>query len=137
MERVTIEVTNNETRYKACDGTLFTTEIECKRFEASALCVIKSRLMSIVEKTVNPYEEGLCESCDYAEGFIINLEDESKIDIVNVYLSYYGNTPLSYNVKGHTIVVMRNSYDDCVWAKDLSAELEKLKSLIDSVNKPF
>ena len=137
MERVEIEVTNNEIRYKACDGTLFTTEAECRRFEASALCVIKSRLMSIVEKIVNPYDEGLCEGVDYTEGFIINLKDESNIHTVNLYLSYYGNTPLTYDVKGHTIVVMHNSYDDCVWRKDLSVELEKLKSLIDSVNKPF
>jgi len=135
MEKIEIEV--KEVRFKAADGTVFKTEQECKRYEDTAKCVIKQRFMSIVEKTINPYEEGLCESCDYAEGFIINLEDENKIDIVNVYLSYYGNTPFSYHVKGHTIIVMHNSYDDCVWVKDLSVELEKLKSLIDSVNKPF
>ena len=137
MEEVYVKREVSEKRYKAIDGTLFTTESECRKFEESALCVIKSRLMSIVEKTVNPYEEDLCDNCDYAEGFIINLEDENTIDIVNVYLSYYGNTPFSYNAKGHTIVVMHNSYDDCVWTKDLSIELENLKSLIDSVNKPF
>lgn len=135
MEKIEIEV--KEVRFKAADGTVFKIEQECKRYEDTAKCVIKQRFMSIVEKTINPYEEDLCDNCDYAEGFIINLENENKIDIVNVYLSYYGNKPFSYNAKGHTIVVMHNSYDDCVWAKDLSIELENLKSLIDSVNKPF
>ena len=95
MERVEIDV--KAIRYKACDGTLFTTKNECKKFEETAYCVIKSRLMSIVTSTINPYEKNLCDNEDYHTGYIVVLEDESKIDIVNVYLNFHGNSILPYS----------------------------------------
>lgn len=137
MERVEIEVTNKETRYKACDGTLFTTENECKKFEETAYCVIKSRLMSIVTSTINPYEKNLCDNENYHTGYIVVLEDESKIDIVNVYLNFHSHSILPYSWVSNTIILMYNEYDNCVWVKNLNNELNNLKELIDSVNNPF
>jgi hypothetical protein len=137
MKRVEIEVTNKETRYKACDGTLFTTETECRKFEETAYCVIKSRLMSIVTSTINPYEKGLCYNEKYSTGYIVVLEDENKVDIVNVYLNFHGNSMIPYSWVSNTIVIMYNEYDNRVWVKNLNRDLDNLKELIDSVNQPF
>ena len=42
-----------------------------------------------------------------------------------------------YLIVGFQIVLMYNEYDNCVWVKNLDKELNNLKELIDSVNKPF
>lgn len=42
--------------YMATDGTEFTTEEECKKYEQSALCVLLSKYKPLVITTVNEYE---------------------------------------------------------------------------------
>lgn len=137
MEEVYVKREISEKKYKAIDGTLFTTEAECRKFEETAYCVIKSRLLSIVTSYINPYEKGICYNEKYSTGYIVVLEDKNKVDIVNVYLNFHGNSMIPYSWVSNTIVIMYNEYDNCVWVKNLNRDLNNLKELLDSLNQPF
>lgn len=141
MERVTVEVTNKETRYKAIDGTLFTTETECRKFEETAYCVIKSRLMSIVEETIEGndiYRQGLSDDTEY-NGYVINLDSKDKVDTLNVFLNYHGAKLLDYELTGGRtkILMIDKNDDDYFFIIDIKERIEALQNIIDRNNKPF
>lgn len=141
MEEVYVKREISEKRYKACDGTLFTTETECRKFEETAYCVIKSRLMSIVEETIEGdavYKQGLSDNTEY-NSYVINLDSKDKVDIINVFLNYHGAKLLDYELAvGRTKILMINKNDDdYFFIIDIKERIEALQSIIDRNNKPF
>lgn len=141
MEEVYVKREISEKRYKAIDGTLFTTESECRKFEETAYCVIKSRLMSIIEETIegnDVYEHGLSDNTDYT-GYVINLDSKDKVDTLNVFLNYHCAKLLDYDLAGgRTIILMINRYEeDSFFIINIKERIEALQNIIDRNNIPF
>lgn len=141
MEEVYVKREISEKRYKAVDGTLFTTETECRKFEETAYCVIKSRLMSIVEETIEGndiYRQGLSDNTEY-NGYVINLDSKDKVDTLNVFLNYHGAKLLDYELTvGRTkILMIDKNDDDYFFIIDIKERIEALQNIIDRNNKPF
>ena len=56
-EEIKREVTDIHTYYEALDGTRFTSEEECKKYEDTALCVAKAKISKlIVTEKLNAWE---------------------------------------------------------------------------------
>lgn len=51
MEVVLVD--KKETRFKATDGTLFNSEVDCKKYEGTLKCIIQSRYNKLVVKETN------------------------------------------------------------------------------------
>lgn len=88
MEAITTETTVKKTMYKAGDGTLFTTESECKVYEESAICAVKSRL-KIRELGVGQYgslDDILDQGCRRSSYFEVSVDSEDAIKNFIQYL---------------------------------------------------
>ena len=141
MEEVYVKREVSEKRYKAIDGTLFTTESECRKFEESAECVIRHRLMSIVKETIEGqelYNKGVIDSEGYT-GYVIVLDSKDKIDILNVFFNFCHANLFNYdNINDRTILLMIDNYDNkSFYTIDLKEKIEAMQSIIDRNNKPF
>ena len=78
--------------YEACDGTRFTTEEECKKYENTAKAVIKSRFKKLVIKEIEGCDITDCGSrftgagCDedwyYA---LVEIKDENDLKTAQMY----------------------------------------------------
>lgn len=71
------------TEYVAMDGTVFRNERECKAYEESALCVVKSKLKLL--KRTTTYDL-LWEGSEEEYIDIINVENEQDLDNLKQYV---------------------------------------------------
>lgn len=82
MQRVSREIISSVIEYKANDGTVFTTESECKAYEATALCVIRSNFMNIVEYSKKESKVfDIAGSDEYMYHFV-KVDTKEKADII-------------------------------------------------------
>lgn len=127
MEVIEITTTNKEFRYKAIDGTIFNNELECKKYEDSAICVLRSRLKI---KTVDAW----CFCYGYDENTVEVVEGK-KQDILH-YLAYLK----SYEASSHFAEEFQNMIDNykndilLVWRND-SQEVYKVMWKEDFLEK--
>lgn len=132
MEVIEITTTNKEFRYKAVDGTIFNNESECKSYEESALCVLRSRLKI---KTVDAW----CFCYGYDENTVEVVEGK-KQDVLH-YLAFLklDSCKLSHNTiaeeiqnlidnyKNDTLLVWRNDEEEVykvMWKEDFLENIE-------------
>jgi hypothetical protein len=82
MKKLEINKTVKEISYEAIDGTRFTSESECKKYEESAKCLLLFKYNSLVIKKdireADFYDVG-CEE-DYID--IVKLTKDSDLDII-------------------------------------------------------
>lgn len=126
MEVIVITTTNKEFRYKAIDGTIFINESECKKYETSALCVLRSRLKI---KTVDAW----CFCYGYDED-TVEIVEGKKQDMLHylAFLKLYSNIAkevqnLIDNYKNDTLLVWRKSECEVykvMWKEDFLEKIE-------------
>ena len=124
IETVTM-VEKKNIQYQALDGTLFFDEEECKKYDNSAKCVIRARLLELATKHTNAYGLFPGGSEDY-EAFVVTPTSDHDIDTVRQFMSMVS---LKYNPdyeptitkddKGKTLVIIVGYDEDWVEARYL------------------
>lgn len=114
------------TEYIAEDGTIFSTEDECKKYEESALFAISKELKRLDHKRNGASEYDIYDECS-DEGIveIFNAETERDLENIRRYIylkvaSQYGRVnendiALPGITAGHEVIIHWNYDKDSVW----------------------
>ena len=82
MKPIEIEKVTKTTRYEAIDGTTFTTEEECVKYEDTAKCVLLTKYKPLVKRTASECDIFNTGSDEYMIDILQYLSSESDIDIL-------------------------------------------------------
>lgn len=82
MKPIEIEKVTKVTRYEAIDGTTFTTEEECVKYEDTAKCVLLTKYKPLVKRTASECDIFNTGSDEYMIDILQYLSSESDIDIL-------------------------------------------------------
>lgn len=82
MKPIEIEKVTKVTHYEAIDGTTFTTEEECVKYEDTAKCVLLTKYKPLVKRTVSEGDIFNTGSNEYMIDILQYLSSESDIDIL-------------------------------------------------------
>ena len=82
MKPIEIEKVTKVTRYEAIDGTTFTTEEECVKYEDTAKCVLLTKYKPLVKRSASECDIFNTGSDEYMIDILQYLSSESDIDIL-------------------------------------------------------
>ena len=82
MKPIEIEKVTKVTHYEAIDGTTFTTEEECVKYEDTAKCVLLTKYKPLVKRTASECDIFNTGSDEYMIDILQYLSSESDIDIL-------------------------------------------------------
>lgn len=139
MEEFTKEKIIKEKWYKAIDGTEFTSEEECAKYENSARAVLFTKYNSLVVKSGSEYEFfGF--GCDDNIIDVVKIEKPKDVDIIlQLEALLYSNPNLEHSekileealVKGTKVLIFRGYNEE-----EFSVWIGKTE-IFDKINKIF
>ena len=129
MEIVRKEVKTIKIVYTASDGTEFTSQDECRKYEASASCAIKEAFYKCRINKENHSEWSVfgCGS-DEVEVFGVVLKDEKDLYAARVYFKHFGyDKEISEDILNTKLIVFKG--DDWVYFTSASNPLNNINNL--------
>lgn len=113
-------------KYQAIDGTVFDTEDQCKRYDNSAIVVLKTKLLEVAKK-LTPEETRKINS-EWSEDYTCYLltVTEKTCDWINqLRACIYGSSDMySYKQKEEHIMAMYiSNFDEGVYFTDMTDQL--------------
>ena len=116
MKPIEIEKVTKVTRYEAIDGTTFTTEEECVKYEDTAKCVLLTKYKPLVKRTASECDIFNTGSDEYMIDILQYLSSESDIDIlIQLHRLYCSNR----NLNDDFYDKMRSKLEKCLKNKDI------------------
>lgn len=90
MKKITIEKVTKVVMYQAIDGTQFTTEEECRKYEESAKCALLTRYKPLVINSILESELFKGSSSEEYEYDVVKMNTEQDVEtIVHLYMLYH------------------------------------------------
>lgn len=87
MREIKQSNTNTVIKYKALDGTIFNDKEECVKYENTLACYLKTRYMSLVQRTMTEGELTTFGSDDYYIDLVL-LKSEEDVKNIMLYILY-------------------------------------------------
>lgn len=116
MKPIEIEKVTKVTHYEAIDGTTFTTEEECQKYEDTAKCVLLTKYKPLVKRTASEYDIFNTGSDEYMIDILQYLSSESDIDIlIQLHRLYCSNKNLNDDFYNK----MRSKLEKCLKNRDI------------------
>ena len=116
MKPIEIEKVTKVTRYEAIDGTTFTTEEECVKYEDTAKCVLLTKYKPLVKRTASECDIFNTGSDEYMIDILQYLSSESDIDIlIQLHRLYCSNRNLNDDFYNK----MRSKLEKCLKNRDI------------------
>ena len=116
MKPIEIEKVTKVTRYEAIDGTTFTTEEECVKYEDTAKCVLLTKYKPLVKRTASECDIFNTGSDEYMIDILQYLSSESDIDILIQLHRLYCS---SRNLNDDFYNKMRSKLEKCLKNRDI------------------
>ena len=116
MKPIEIEKVTKVTRYEAIDGTTFTTEEECVKYEDTAKCVLLTKYKPLVKRTASECDIFNTGSDEYMIDILQYLSSESDIDILIQLHKLYCS---SRNLNDDFYNKMRSKLEKCLKNRDI------------------
>ena len=116
MKPIEIEKVTKVTRYEAIDGTTFTTEEECVKYEDTAKCVLLTKYKPLVKRTASECDIFNTGSDEYMIDILQYLSSESDIDILIQLHRLYCS---SRNFNDDFYDKMRSKLEKCLKNRDI------------------
>ena len=116
MKLIEIEKVTKVTRYEAIDGTTFTTEEECVKYEDTAKCVLLTKYKPLIKRTASECDIFNTGSDEYMIDILQYLSSESDIDILIQLHKLYCN---SRNFNDDFYNKMRIKLEKCLKNRDI------------------
>ena len=125
-EKKMVEVV--EKKYVAMDGTIFSDEENCKKWEESYKGIITAMFEQKIHKMeISPISLGIPYASEDNEAFLIEVHSIDEATIVNAYLDLYDNYYKGKVLPLNTPLMIMFGWDrDWVDVYDLKAELDRL-----------
>lgn len=90
MKKITVEKTTKVVMYQATDGTQFTTEEECRKYEESAKCALLTRYNSLVINSVTENELFNGAGSEEYEYDVVKMNTEQDVEtVIHLYMLYH------------------------------------------------
>jgi hypothetical protein len=90
MKKITIEKTTKVVMYQATDGTQFTTEEECRKYEESAKCALLTRYKPLVINSILESELFKGSGSEEYEYDVVKINNEQDVEtIIHLYMLYH------------------------------------------------
>ena len=141
-ETKTIEI--KEEKYQAYDGTVFKEEEECIKYEETARAVIEMAFRKLIVGKESFMEYQIWENFGYGseeyEMAVIDIKDESDLEIANKYYAYHkANNLIGKEYIGKRVLVsLGYVYDDVKYTEPYPRTKEDLiKQFEKDINKFF
>lgn len=100
-----------KTEYIANDGTVFKDAEECKKYEETCRCVLRTEYKRLVKGNVNEYDLFYENGCEDYKYDIVEIKNEADREIINrVLVDAYKNAKLIESPGMYLIYI--NEYDD-------------------------
>ena len=116
MKPIEIEKVTKVTHYEAIDGTTFTTEEECVKYEDTAKCVLLTKYKPLVKRTASECDIFNTGSDEYMIDILQYLSSESDIDIlIQLHRLYCSGR----NFKDDFYDKMRSKLEKCLKNRDI------------------
>lgn len=116
MKPIEIEKVTKVTHYEAIDGTTFTTEEECVKYEDTAKCVLLTKYKPLVKRTVSEGDIFNTGSDEYIIDILQYLSSESDIDIlIQLHRLYCSDRNLNDDFYNK----MRSKLEKCLKNRDI------------------
>ena len=116
MKPIEIEKVTKVTRYEAIDGTTFTTEEECVKYEDTAKCVLLTKYKPLVKRTASECDIFNTGSDEYMIDILQYLSSESDIDIlIQLHKLYCSSRKFNDDFYGK----MRSKLEKCLKNRDI------------------
>ena len=116
MKPIEIEKVTKVTHYEAIDGTTFTTEEECVKYEDTAKCVLLTKYKPLVKRTASECDIFNTGSDEYMIDILQYLSSESDIDIlIQLHRLYCSNRNLNDDFYNK----MRSKLEKCLKNRDI------------------
>lgn len=146
METVKIEKTIEETKYKATDGTLFTNQEECKKYENTCQCVLSTKYKKYVKDSKSEYDIFHHGSEDYIYDIVEISDDKIKDIILQLYVLYNPCstshlekfTKILESFSYYDYLLVGRDYDNTSFWPDscsLKEHVNQLNNLIDNIKE--
>lgn len=123
-------ITKQITEYEAFDGTVFTTEEECRKWEQSAKCAINANAKPLLleRSYVNVYEMQPFGGEDTA--YHIHPNDEKELKAITQWMAQFdcGNLPTT-DIIGKDVLVIVDGCEYLYWATPDKIKEEFCKSV--------
>ena len=116
MKPIEIEKVTKVTRYEAIDGTTFTTEEECVKYEDTAKCVLLTKYKPLIKRTASECDIFNTGSDEYMIDILQYLSSESDIDILIQLHKLYCS---SRNFNDDFYDKMRSKLEKCLKNRDI------------------
>ena len=116
MKPIEIEKVTKVTRYEAIDGTTFTTEEECQKYEDTAKCILLTKYKPLIKRTASEYDIFNTGSDEYMVDILQYLSSESDIDILIQLHRLYCS---SRNFNDDFYNKMRSKLEKCLKNRDI------------------
>lgn len=116
MKPIEIEKVTKVTHYEAIDGTTFTTEEECVKYEDTAKCVLFTKYKPLVKRTASECDIFNTGSDEYMIDILQYLSSESDIDILIQLHKLYCS---SRNFNDDFYDKMRSKLEKCLKNRDI------------------
>lgn len=146
METVKIEKTIEQIKYKAIDGTLFTNQEECKKYEDTCRCILNAKYKKYVKDSKTEYDIFHHGSEDYVYD-IVEISDDKIKDIILQLCILHNPNSIPYFEK-FTKILESFSYNDYLligrdydntsfWPESCSLKehVSQLNNLIDNIKE--
>lgn len=116
MKPIEIEKVTKVTHYEAIDGTTFTTEEECVKYEDTAKCVLLTKYKPLVKRTASECDIFNTGSDEYMIDILQYLSSESDIDIlIQLHRLYCSDRNLNDDFYNK----MRSKLEKCLKNRDI------------------
>ena len=116
MKPIEIEKVTKVTHYEAIDGTTFTTEEECQKYEDTAKCVLLTKYKPLVKRTASECDIFNTGSDEYMIDILQYLSSESDIDIlIQLHKLYCSSRKFNDDFYDK----MRSKLEKCLKNKDI------------------
>jgi hypothetical protein len=90
MKKITVEKTTKVVMYQATDGTQFTTEEECRKYEESAKCVLLTRYKPLVLNSITENELFKGSGSEEYTYDVVKINNEQDVEtIIHLYMLYH------------------------------------------------
>lgn len=129
IEKTTYEVKKT---YVANDGTEFADMEECKKYEATAKCVIKASFNEVIKSEIHSPDEGLPEFryCDTV--YVVPINNVEDLKKVNMYIVTKGEKLMTSDVIGTTQLIVEDEGGDLYFYGTPEEIKKKFSDGIDS-----
>ena len=106
MKKVTKTKTTEQIYYEAIDGTLFSNEEECRKYEKSAEVVLYGMIKDKVVGITTPWDL-LGQGCDDNKIYVYRVDSLSTVELLNryIYLKTGSENIIKENMIGKDIIV--------------------------------